>query len=70
MSAKRSGSTLRLTIQGTGVGYQVTVNGKPVGRTTSLTPSVVVRNLKPGARVRVRAFNSAGVSAPSNPVRV
>ncbi len=69
-SAKRIGQTLRLSIQGKGVGYQVTVNGKVVSRTTSLTPTVTVKGLRPGAKVRVRAYNSAGISAPSNTIRV
>jgi hypothetical protein len=70
VSAKRIGQALRLSIRGSGVGYQVTVNGKAVTRTTSLTPTVTVKGLRPGAKVRVRAYNSAGISAPSNTIRV
>lgn len=70
LAAKRAAGSLRLSIKGKGVGYQVIVNGKVVARTTSLTPTVRTRLARPGATVRIRAYNSAGLSAPSNAVRI
>lgn len=70
VAAKRAAGSLRLSIKGKGVGYQVIVNGKVVARTTSLTPTVRTKLARPGAKVRVRAYNSAGLSAPSNTVRI
>jgi subtilisin family serine protease len=70
VAAKRAAGSLRLSIKGKGVGYQVLVDGRVVGRTTSLTPTVRTRLAKAGAKVRVRAYNSAGLSAPSNTIRL
>lgn len=70
VAAKRAAGALRLSIKGRGVGYQVIVNRRVVARTASLTPTVRTKLAKPGAKVRVRAYNSAGVSAPSNTIRI
>ncbi len=68
--ARRTAGGVMLTIRGRGVGYQVLINGKVVGRTTSLTPLVRTKAAKPGARVRVQAYNSAGISTVSNAIRI
>jgi len=70
VAAKRTSGGLALSISGTGVGYEVLVNGKRVARTTSTSPLIRTKLARPGAKVRVRAYNSGGISAPSNTVRI
>ena len=70
VAAKRTAGGLTLSISGKGVGYEVLVNGKRVARTTSTSPIIRTKLAKPGAKVRVRAYNSGGISAPSNTVRL
>jgi hypothetical protein len=70
LGAKRTTNGLALSITGKGTGFEVMVNGKTVARTTSTSPIIRTKWAKPGARVRVRAYNSGGVSAPSNTVRI
>ena len=70
VAAKRTTGGLALSISGKGVGYEVLVNGKRVARTTSTSPLIRTKLAKPGAKVRVRAYNSGGISAPSNTVRL
>ena len=70
VAAKRTRAGLILRIRGKGVGYEVLVNGKRVARTTSTSPLIRTKRAKRGAKVRVRAYNSGGISALSNVRRI
>ena len=54
----------------TAAGLVLKISGKGVARTTSTSPVVRTKLATPGAQVRVRAYNSGGISAPSNAVRI
>mgnify|MGYP003344480874 CR=1 FL=1 len=70
LAAKRTSGGVKLSISGKGSGYEVIINGKSVGRTTSTAPIIRTKAARSGAQVRVRAYNDAGTSAPSNAIRL